>query len=163
MCLSIFLFLSELGTCPQNLIPTRHVEHWEKNHYYKGYAEIHIQRPFFDNKIANENFSDWKSKRWKHTLVLLLPYKFLFLKNIKILIFGGISKFHLWIDFGSFWIVLGRFGQIVLHWQWLTTMPALPILLLKTSNIHNFWSIDPKNTIFFSRKAYCKMHLHKKF
>jgi hypothetical protein len=27
MCLSIFLFLSELGTCPQNLIPTRGVEH----------------------------------------------------------------------------------------------------------------------------------------
>jgi hypothetical protein len=27
MCLSIFLFLSELGTCPQTLIPTRGVEH----------------------------------------------------------------------------------------------------------------------------------------
>jgi hypothetical protein len=27
MCLSILLFLSELGTCPQNLIPTRSVEH----------------------------------------------------------------------------------------------------------------------------------------
>jgi hypothetical protein len=27
MCLSIFMFLSELGTCPQNLIPTRSVEH----------------------------------------------------------------------------------------------------------------------------------------
>jgi hypothetical protein len=29
------------------------------------------------------------------------------LKNTKILIFGGISKFHLWIDFGRF----GQFGQ----------------------------------------------------
>jgi hypothetical protein len=27
MSLFIFLFLSELGTCPQNLIPTRDVEH----------------------------------------------------------------------------------------------------------------------------------------
>jgi hypothetical protein len=27
ICLSIFSFLSELGTCPQNLIPTRGVEH----------------------------------------------------------------------------------------------------------------------------------------
>jgi hypothetical protein len=27
MSLSIFLFLSELGTCPQNLISTRGVEH----------------------------------------------------------------------------------------------------------------------------------------
>jgi hypothetical protein len=31
-------------------------------------------------------------------------------------------------------------------------MPALPILLLKTSNIHNFWFVDPKNTIFFPAK-----------
>jgi hypothetical protein len=29
-------------------------------------------------------------------------FKFIFLKNIKILIFGGISKFCLWADFGSF-------------------------------------------------------------
>jgi hypothetical protein len=36
MCLSIFLFLSKLGTCPQNLIPTRGVEHWEKNHFPQG-------------------------------------------------------------------------------------------------------------------------------
>jgi hypothetical protein len=33
MSLSKFLFLSELGTCPQNLITTRGVEHWEKNHF----------------------------------------------------------------------------------------------------------------------------------
>jgi hypothetical protein len=25
------------------------------------------------------------------------------LKNTKILIFGGISKFHFWINFGKFW------------------------------------------------------------
>jgi hypothetical protein len=46
---------------------------------------------------------------------LFYTYKFLFLKNIKISIFGGISKFHLWADFGrfwqiwQFWAVLGRF------------------------------------------------------
>jgi hypothetical protein len=37
-------------------------------------------------------------------------YKFLFLKNTKISIFGGISKFHLWPDFGKFllfWAILG--------------------------------------------------------
>jgi hypothetical protein len=42
-------------------------------------------------------------------------YKFLFLKNSKISIFGGISKFHLWADFGSFgqfWAVLGRICYI---------------------------------------------------
>jgi hypothetical protein len=45
-------------------------------------------------------------------------YKFLFLKNTKISIFGGISKYHLWADFGKFWqfrAVLGSFGQILLH------------------------------------------------
>jgi hypothetical protein len=36
MCLSIFLFLSELGTCPQNFIPTRGVEHWEQNNFPQG-------------------------------------------------------------------------------------------------------------------------------
>jgi hypothetical protein len=36
-------------------------------------------------------------------------YNSLFLKNNKISIFGGISKFRLWADFGSF-------GQNVLHW-----------------------------------------------
>jgi hypothetical protein len=32
--------------CLQNLTPTRGVELFSK----RGYAEIHIQRPFFDNK-----------------------------------------------------------------------------------------------------------------
>jgi hypothetical protein len=36
MLLSIFLFLSELGTCPQNLIPRRGVEHCEKIHFLQG-------------------------------------------------------------------------------------------------------------------------------
>jgi hypothetical protein len=51
MCLSIFLFLSGLGTCPQNLIPTRDVEHGEKNQ---------IQRLVFDNKkdIQYKTFFD---------------------------------------------------------------------------------------------------------
>jgi hypothetical protein len=38
--------------------------------------------------------------------------KFFVLKKTKILIFGGISKFHLWADFGKFWQFwadLGRF------------------------------------------------------
>jgi nitrate/TMAO reductase-like tetraheme cytochrome c subunit len=54
-----------LSTCPQNLIPTRGVEHWEKNHFpqggmlkftYKGYS--------LTMKIAYEKFLDWKSRRW---------------------------------------------------------------------------------------------------
>jgi hypothetical protein len=42
-------------------------------------------------------------------------------------------------------------------------MPAMPILLLETSNTYNFWTVGPKNTIFFSHEAYCEMHFYKKF
>jgi hypothetical protein len=33
---------------------------------------------------------------------MLYTHKLLFLNNTKISIFGGISKFHLWEDFGKF-------------------------------------------------------------
>jgi hypothetical protein len=47
-----FLFLVELDTCVQNLIFTKVVEGFKNIYIFctKGYAEIHIQRPFFDNK-----------------------------------------------------------------------------------------------------------------
>jgi hypothetical protein len=32
---------------------------------------------------------------------------------------------------------------------WLQHMPALPKLLLETSNIHNFLFVGPKNAFFF--------------
>jgi hypothetical protein len=57
---------------------------------------------------------------------VLYIYKFLFLRNTKISIFGGISKFHLWANFARFWEfwgVLGRFGQNLPHWQRLTACP----------------------------------------
>jgi hypothetical protein len=44
------------------------------------------------------------------------------------LIFSDISKFWLWADFEKFWqfwTILGRFGQNLLHWQWLTTCPKI--------------------------------------
>jgi hypothetical protein len=47
---------------------------------------------------------------------LLYTQKFLFLKNTKISIFGGISKFRLYADLGSF-------GQRLLHSQWLRACP----------------------------------------
>jgi hypothetical protein len=38
--------------------------------------------------------------------------KFLFLKNTKVTIFGGISKFHLWADFGRFWQFWAEFAAL---------------------------------------------------
>jgi hypothetical protein len=44
------LVLSELGTCPQNLMHNRCGTLRKKSFSARGYVEIHIQRPFFDNK-----------------------------------------------------------------------------------------------------------------
>ena len=60
----IFLFIFELGTCLQNLIFTKVVEGCRKIISTKGYAEIHIQRPFFENKI-----SIWKILGFKVQMV----------------------------------------------------------------------------------------------
>jgi hypothetical protein len=49
---SKFLFLYELGTCPQNLIHTTYKTLRKTSFCTKGYAEIHIQRPFLENKIG---------------------------------------------------------------------------------------------------------------
>jgi hypothetical protein len=49
----------------------------------------------------------------------------LFLKNTKISIFGGISKFHLWADFG-------KFGQFWADFAALTVADSMPQLRLKS-------------------------------
>jgi hypothetical protein len=53
------------------------------------------------------------------------------LKNTKILIFGGISKFHLWADFGKFG-QFGQFGQIWADFAALTVADNMPQLGLKS-------------------------------
>jgi hypothetical protein len=50
MSLFRFLFLGELGTCPQNFMPTRGGTLRKSSISTRGYTEIHKQRPFFDNK-----------------------------------------------------------------------------------------------------------------
>jgi hypothetical protein len=63
MCLSIFLFLSKLGTCPQNLISTRGVEHGEKNHFPQGgmlkftykSRSLTIKKTYKKNLVENPN------------------------------------------------------------------------------------------------------------
>jgi hypothetical protein len=51
---------------------------------------------------------------------LFYTYKSFFLKNSKILIFGGISKCH---TFGQILAVFSSFGQNLLHRQWLRACP----------------------------------------
>jgi hypothetical protein len=47
------------------------------------------------------------------------------LKNTKISIFGGISKFHLWADFG-------KFGQFLAEFAALAVVHNMPKLRLKS-------------------------------
>jgi hypothetical protein len=110
MSLSIFLFLSELGTCPQNLIRRGGVEHWEKNHFPQGgMLKFTYKGRFLTIKIAYEISWIENPNGGNMLYFLLYTMKILFLENTKISIFGLISKFHLLA-------VLGSFGQNLLHW-----------------------------------------------
>jgi hypothetical protein len=57
--------------------------------------------------------------------MLLYTFKSLFLKNAKIFIFGGISKFRLWA-------VLGSFGQFWADFASLAVADSMPKLRLKS-------------------------------
>jgi hypothetical protein len=70
MSLFGFLFLGELGTCPQNLMPTQDVEPWENHQFLQGgMLKFTYKGRFLTIKLPYEKFLDWKSKQWKHALV----------------------------------------------------------------------------------------------
>jgi hypothetical protein len=74
---------------------------------------------------------------------------FFFLKNTKISIFGGISKFHLWADFGRFWRILaalGNFGQIWADFPAFTVAKSMPELRLKSSKPYTFSTVSSNVT-----------------
>jgi hypothetical protein len=73
--------------------------------------------------------------------------KFLFFKNTKISIFGGISKFHLWADFGSF-------GQFWAEFAAFTVAESMPELGLKSSKPNNFSTMSPNVTCNGSLESY---------
>jgi hypothetical protein len=69
------------------------------------------------------------------------------LKNTKISIFGGISKFHLWAD-------LDKFGQIWADFLAFTMAESMPELRLKSSKPHNFLTTSPNVICNGSLKSY---------
>jgi hypothetical protein len=84
----------------------------------KGYAEIYIQRLFFDIEKRIWKIFCIENPNGVHMLWCpFYTWKFLFMKKTKISVFGGISKFLELIVFGQILVVLGSFW----HWQWLTT------------------------------------------
>jgi hypothetical protein len=58
------------------------------------------------------------------------------LEKTKILIFGGISKFCLWADFGRFWAEIAA----------LTVVEIMPEPRLKSSKPHNSYTMNPNAT-----------------
>jgi hypothetical protein len=70
MSLFRFLFLVELGTCPQNCMPIQGVEPWENQQFPQGgMLKFTYKDCFLTIKIAYEKFLDWKSEQWKHVPV----------------------------------------------------------------------------------------------
>jgi hypothetical protein len=102
----------------------------------KGYAEIHIQRPVFDKIRMVETCSSASSTR-----------RSFFLKNTKISIFGGISKFHLWVEFGKFWQFWADFPAYIVAESMLE-------LGLKSSKPHNFSTMSLNVTCNRSLESY---------
>jgi hypothetical protein len=98
----------------------------------RGYAEIHIQRPFFDNKNTI-----WKVLGLKIQMVETcsctssIHRNFYFWKTLKsrfLVVFQSFIFRQIWADmgsFGQFYVVLGRICYIDSGWQWLTACPNL--------------------------------------
>jgi hypothetical protein len=59
MCLFGFLFLGELGTCPQNLMSIQGVEPWENHQFPQaGVLNFTYKGRFLTIKISYEKFLD---------------------------------------------------------------------------------------------------------
>jgi hypothetical protein len=98
----------------------------------RGYAEIHIQRPFFDNKKGIQKKFVLKIQTVITCFGTSSTYRIFFLEKNKNLNFWWYFKVPqancFWADFDKiwqFWAVLGCFGQSQLLWQWLTACPYL--------------------------------------
>jgi hypothetical protein len=102
----------------------------KKSFSARGYAEIHIQRPFFDNKKDIYKILGLKIQTVKTCSSASSTRKFFSWKKTKISIFGGISKFLHWADFCKFWQFWAEFAA-------LTMANSMPKSKLKSSDLYN--------------------------
>jgi hypothetical protein len=98
----------------------------------RWYAEIHIQRPFFDNKKGIRKIVVLKIQIVRTRFGAFSTCKsFFFEKNYNLNFwwyFKIPQAYCLWANFDKiwqFWVVLDRFEQIQLLWQWLIACPCL--------------------------------------
>jgi hypothetical protein len=111
--------------CHKICLPSRYANSlFQPEWVHLPYAEIHIQRPFFDmQKVI------WKILRLK--IQKMCSYfgdpsthgSFYLLKKTKISIFGGISKFLDLIVFGQILAILGNF---LAHFATLAVADSMP-------------------------------------
>jgi hypothetical protein len=151
-----FLFLGELGTCPQNLMHTQDVEPWGNHQFPQGgMLKFTYKRPFFDNKNRI-----WKILGLKIQTVKTCPSassthrNFNFWKTLKISIFGGILKFLKLIVFGQILANFGSLGQFWADCSALAVADSMSKLRLKSLKPHNFWTMSPNVTCCISLENY---------
>jgi hypothetical protein len=138
----------------------------------RGYAEIHLQRPFFDNKN-----SIWKILGLKIQLMETCSSasstcrNFYFWETLKSQFLVVFQSFI----FGQILAVLARFGQNLLHWQWLRACPKQgwnlqnPIILKPWIQIYMECLIGKLPSISIASKSFkkstnimCSQHLAQK-
>ena len=90
----------------------------------RGHAEIHIQRPFFDNNKGIQKIVVLKIQMVRICLGASFMYR-IFFEKINISICGGISKFLKLIVFGQILRKLGCFG---LFWANSVAMVVVDIM-----------------------------------
>jgi hypothetical protein len=118
MCLFRFLFLGELGTCSQNLMPTQGVEPWENHQFPQGgVLKFAYKGHFLTIKIGYETFLDWKSKWLKHALLSLPCIEYFISEKHINLGLGWNFKVLLLSRFGQFWAGSGRNSCIDSGWE----------------------------------------------
>jgi hypothetical protein len=114
----------------------------------RKYAEIHIQRPFFDNKKSIQKIVLLKFQMVRTCFSASSTYKiFFFEKKVKISIFGGISKFFKLIVFGH---ILPNFGSFGLLWADSATMAvvdSMPSFERKKKEKHHNFSKKCQNLV----------------
>jgi hypothetical protein len=136
LCDILFLFLGELGTCLQNLIPTIGVEHWKENHFPQGgMLKFTYKGHFLTIKKAHKKLLYWKSKWWAHALVCPLYRGFFFWKklNLNFWRYFKVPQANcLWTNFDKIWH----------FWTDSAAMPmagsSMPSFERKKKECHNF-------------------------
>jgi hypothetical protein len=119
----------------------------KKSFSARGYAEIHIQRPFFDNKNSIWKILGLKIRTMKTCSSASTRANFYFWKILK-------SRFL--VEFQSFIFgqILAKFGQFWTDFAALTVADSMPQLRLKSEKPHNFWTISPNVTCSISLESY---------